>query len=107
MKIIHCSLTCKNNINGLCNLNKITINIDGCLCWEEEKLIIGTYEDNMFYWNLDFNYDFLDNPDFAESLDDRFVHDETGLYFLGTEQEYHEVIKNAIIEFDKLNNSNL
>ena len=72
-------------------------------------LVIGTYgdEDNIFEFNPDYDHDFLDNPDFVASLDDRFVHDKSGLYFLGTEQEYHEVIENAIIEFDKFNNSNL
>jgi len=82
---VHCSLTCKNNANGLCTLDEITINIDGCLCWEEEKLTIGTYENNMFTWNPDYDHDFLDNPDFVASLDESFTHDETGLYFLGTE----------------------
>jgi len=99
MKVIHCSLTCKNNVNGLCVLDKITINIDGCLCWEEEKLTIGTYENNQFKFNPEYDHDFLDNPDFVESLDDRFVHDETGLYFLGTEEEYHVVIEKSIAEW--------
>jgi len=94
--IVHCALTCKNNTNGLCTLDKITINIDGCLCWEEEKLTIGKYKDNLFEFNPEFDYDFLDNPDFVESLDENFIHDETGLYFLGTEEEYQEVIEKAI-----------
>jgi len=93
---VHCSLTCKNNTNGLCSLDKITINIDGCLCWEEEILTIGKYENNIFTWNPDYDHDILDNPDFAESLDENFIHDETGLYFLGTEQEYQEAIEKTI-----------
>ena len=97
---VYCSLTCKNNKEGFCNLDKITINIDGCLCWEEEKLIIGKYEDNMFIWNTDYDHDFLDNPDFAESLNENFIHDETGLYFLGTEEEYREVIEKAIVNWE-------
>jgi len=103
MKTIHCVLTCKNNVNGICNLDKITINVDGCLCWEEEILTIGKYEDNMFTWNTDYDHDFLDNPDFTESLDERFTHDDTGLYFLGTEEEYRAVIEKSIIEFNKNN----
>jgi len=94
--IVHCPLTCKNNNKGLCSLNEITINIDGCLCWEEEKLTIGIYENNQFTFNPDYDHDFLDNPDFAESLDDNFIHDETGLYFLGTEEEYKKAIQKAI-----------
>ena len=68
MKIIHCSLTCRNNLNGLCQLDKITINIDGCLCWEEEKLTIGTYENDLFEFNPEFDHDFLDNPDLLHLL---------------------------------------
>jgi len=98
--IVYCSLTCKNNNKGLCSLDKITINIDGCLSWEEEKLTIGTYEDNMFTFNLEYDHDFLDNPDFAESLNENFIHDETGLYFLGTEEEYREVIEKAIVNWE-------
>jgi len=94
--IVHCPLTCKNNNKGICNLDKITINIDGCLSYEEEKLIIGTYEDNMFIFNPEFDHGFLDNPDFAKSLDENFIHDETGLYFLGTEEEYKKAIQKAI-----------
>ena len=93
---VHCPITCKNNINGLCTLDEITISIDGCLSYQEEILTIGTYEDNAFSWNPDYDHDFLDNPDFAESLDERFTHDNTGLYFLGTEEEYCEVIEKAI-----------
>ena len=93
---VRCSLTCKNNNNGLCNLDKITINIDGCLSWQEEKLTIGTYKDNLFEFNPDYDHDFLDNPDFAESLDERFTHDDTGLYFSGNEEEYRAVIDKAI-----------
>jgi len=74
---------------------------------ELKMLTIGTYEDNIFEFNPEYDYDFLDNPDFVASLDERFLHDDAGLYFLGTEQEYHEVIKNAIAEFDRFNNSNL
>ena len=72
-------------------------------------LVIGTYgdEDGQFEFNPDYNHDFLDNPDFAESLDERFTHDNTGLYFLGTEDEYRKVIEKSITEFDKLNNQNL
>jgi len=106
MKIIHCSLTCRNNLNGLCQLDKITINIDGCLCWEEEKLTIGTYENDLFEFNPEFDHDFLDNPDFTASLDERFIHDDSGLYFLGNEDDYRQVIKNAIKEFDDFNNQN-
>jgi len=93
---VHCPITCKNNANGLCTLDEITINIDGCLSYQEEKLTIGTYENNMFTWNTDYDHDFLDNPDFVASLDENFIHDETGLYFLGTEDEYHAVIEKAI-----------
>ena len=69
-------------------------------------LVIGTYgdEDCQFEFNPDYDHDFLDNPDFTASLDERFNHDKSGLYFRGTEQEYHEVIENAIAEFDKFNN---
>ena len=70
---VHCPITCKNNANGLCTLDEITINIDGCLCWEEEKLIIGTYEDNTFTWNPDYDHDSLDNPDFVAFLDENFI----------------------------------
>jgi len=97
---VHCPITCKNNANGLCTLDEITINIDGCLCWEEEKLIIGTYEDNTFTWNPDYDHDSLDNPDFVAFLDENFIHDETGLYFLGTEKEYRVVIEKAISEWE-------
>jgi len=97
---VHCPITCKNNANGLCTLNEITINIDGCLCWEEEKLTIGTYKDNLFEFNPDYDHDFLDNPDFVESLNENFIHNETGLYFLGTEEEYRIVIEKAISEWE-------
>jgi len=69
-------------------------------------LVIGTYgdEDGQFEFNPEYDHDFLDNSDFIASLDSRFNHDKSGLYFNGTEQEYHEVIENAIAEFDKFNN---
>jgi len=72
-------------------------------------LVIGTYgeEDCIFEFNPDYGHDFLDSPDFVASLDVRFNHNKSGLYFNGTDKEYHEVIKNAITEFNKLNNQNL
>jgi len=72
-------------------------------------LVIGTYgdEDGQFEFNPEYDHDFLDNPDFVASLDSRFSHDKSGLYFKGNEQEYREVIEKSIVEFDKFNNSNL
>ena len=66
-------------------------------------LTIGKYEDNMFIFNSNYDHDFLDNPDFVESLDERFIHNDTGLYFSGTEEEYHTVIDKSIIEFNSDN----
>ena len=65
-------------------------------------LVIGAYgdEDGQFEFNPEYDHDFLDNPDFVASLDSRFSHDKSGLYFRGTEQEYHEVIQKAISEWE-------
>jgi len=58
-------------------------------------LTIGKYEDGMFTFNTDYDHDTNDNPDFVESLDKRFVHNEEGLYFQGTETEYWDVINKS------------
>ena len=65
-------------------------------------LVIGTYgdEDCQFEFNPEYDHDFLDSPDFVASLDVKFNHDKSGLYFRGTEQEYREVIENAITKFN-------
>ena len=65
-------------------------------------LVIGTYGDEagQFEFNPEYDHDFLDNPDFVASLDVRFNHDGTGLYFRGTEEEYSEVIQKAISEWE-------
>jgi len=62
-------------------------------------LTIGMYENGMFNWEIEFDDDFLDNPYFAASLDNRFTHDDSGLYFSGSEKEYREVIEKAIRDF--------
>ena len=65
-------------------------------------LVIGTYgdEDGQFEFNPEHDHDFLDNPDFVASLDFRFNHDKSGLYFKGTEEEYNAVIQKAISEWE-------
>jgi len=63
-------------------------------------LEIGIYKDNQFEFNPELDHDFLDNPDFVESLDKRFVHNELGLYFDGAEEEYRKVIEKSIIEWE-------
>jgi len=65
-------------------------------------LVIGTYgdEDCQFEFNPEYDYDFLDNPDFIASLDVRFNHDKSGLYFKGTEDEYRAVIEKAIANWE-------
>jgi len=65
-------------------------------------LVIGMYgdEDGQFEFNPEYDHDFNDNPDFVASLDVRFNHDKSGLYFNGTKEEYNVVIQKAISEWE-------